>query len=141
MGCVGMDGALSSPTQLPPALPCSLQMGRVIRAQRKGRGSVFKSHNTHRKGAAKLRILDAAERNGYIKGVISDIIHDPGRGAPLAKVSRTSTSREQPLGWRDRVLSSLCGCGLSSRLGSCHGSAESKAGHSSGLGGGLGCRA
>lgn len=43
-------------------------MGRVIRAQRKGAGSVFKSHNTHRKGAAKLRKLDAAERNGYIKG-------------------------------------------------------------------------
>merc|ERR1712189_171737 len=37
-------------------------------------------------GAAKLRSLDYAERNGYIKGVIKDIIHDPGRGAPLAVV-------------------------------------------------------
>lgn len=61
-------------------------MGRVIRTQRKGRGSVFKSHNTHRKGAAKHRSLDAAERHHYIKGVVSEIIHDPGRGAPLAKV-------------------------------------------------------
>jgi len=61
-------------------------MGRVIRAQRKGRGSVFKSHNKHRKGAAKLRSMDFAERHGYIKGVIKDIIHDPGRGAPLAVV-------------------------------------------------------
>ncbi len=61
-------------------------MGRVIRGQRKGRGSIFKSHNTHRKGAAALRVLDAAERNGYIKGVVDEIIHDPGRGAPLAKV-------------------------------------------------------
>lgn len=68
-------------------LPPCRNMGRVIRAQRKGRGSVFKSHNTHRKGAAKLRVLDAAERNGYMKGVISEIIHDPGRGAPLARVS------------------------------------------------------
>jgi len=24
--------------------------------------------------------------NGYLKGVVSEIIHDPGRGAPLAKV-------------------------------------------------------
>lgn len=58
-----------------------------------GRGSVFKSHNTHRKGAAKLRVLDAAERNGYMKGVISDIIHDPGRGAPLAKVTFRHTHK------------------------------------------------
>jgi large subunit ribosomal protein L8e len=61
-------------------------MGRVIRAQRKGAGSVFKAHNKHRKGAAKLRSVDYAERHGYIKGVVKDIIHDPGRGAPLAKV-------------------------------------------------------
>jgi len=62
-------------------------MGRVIRGQRKGRGSVFKSHTHHRKGAAKHRPLDFAERHGYIKGVVREIIHDPGRGAPLAKVS------------------------------------------------------
>ena len=82
-------------------------MGKVIRSQRKGKGSVFKSHTKHRKGAAKLRSVDYAERHGYIKvwwcglgtcdvqrciiysssqGVIRDIIHDPGRGAPLARV-------------------------------------------------------
>lgn len=86
-------------------------MGRVIRAQRKGAGSVFRSHTKHRKGAPRLRILDYAERNGYLKGVVKvivelffkfcsvivcfklthwivvqDIIHDPGRGAPLAIV-------------------------------------------------------
>lgn len=61
-------------------------MGRVIRAQRKGAGSVFKSHTKHRKGAPKLRPVDYSERNGYIKGVVKDIIHDPGRGAPLAVV-------------------------------------------------------
>jgi len=61
-------------------------MGRVIRAQRKGAGSIFKSHTKHRKGAAKLRNLDYAEREGYVKGVVKEIIHDPGRGAPLARV-------------------------------------------------------
>lgn len=63
------------------------RMGRVIRSQRKGRGGIFTSHTTHRKGAAKHRILDAAERNGYIKGVVSEILHDSARGAPLARVS------------------------------------------------------
>lgn len=42
-------------------------MGRVIRSQRKGRGSVFRAHTKHRKGAAKLRHIDFAERHGYIK--------------------------------------------------------------------------
>ena len=62
-------------------------MGRRIRGQRKGASAIFKSHVTHRKGAAKFRPLDYAERHGYIKGVVREIIHDPGRGAPLAVVN------------------------------------------------------
>jgi len=61
-------------------------MGRVIRGQRKGAGSIFTAVTTRRKGAAKLRPLDYAERHGFIKGLVKDIMHDPGRGAPLAKV-------------------------------------------------------
>jgi len=61
-------------------------MGRIIRGQRKGRGSIFVSHTKHRKGACGLRSIDFAERNGYVRGVIKDIIHDPGRGAPIAKI-------------------------------------------------------
>jgi large subunit ribosomal protein L8e len=61
-------------------------MGRVIRNQRKGSSSIFKSHTRLRKGPAKFRVLDYAERHGYIRGLVKDIIHDPGRGAPLAKV-------------------------------------------------------
>jgi len=61
-------------------------MGRVIRSQRKGAGGIFKAHTKHRKGAAKHRSLDFAERHGYIRGVVKEIIHDPGRGAPLARV-------------------------------------------------------
>lgn len=61
-------------------------MGRVIRNQRKGRGSIFTAVTRLRKGAAKLRVLDTAERTEAIRGVVKDIIHDPGRGAPLAKI-------------------------------------------------------
>jgi len=60
-------------------------MGRVIRNQRKS-GGIFKAHTHHRKGAARLRVLDFAEKHGYIRGLVKEIIHDPGRGAPLARV-------------------------------------------------------
>jgi len=61
-------------------------MGRVIRAQRKGVGGIFKAHTHHRKGAAKHRTIDFAERHGYVKGVVKEVVHDPGRGAPLVRV-------------------------------------------------------
>ncbi|EJT51496.1 protein component of the large (60S) ribosomal subunit, Rpl2bp [Trichosporon asahii var. asahii CBS 8904] len=60
-------------------------MGRVIRAQRKS-GGIFKSHTHHNKNPARLRNLDFAEKNGYVRGVVREIIHDAGRGAPLATV-------------------------------------------------------
>merc|ERR1712216_365528 len=71
----------------------SMGMGRVIRGCRKGKGSVFNSHTHTRKGAAKHRQQDYAERHGYVKGVVTDIIHDPGRGAPLAKMTFRPTKR------------------------------------------------
>jgi large subunit ribosomal protein L8e len=61
-------------------------MGRVIRNQRKGAGGIFKSINRTRVGAAQFRSLDFSERHGYLRGIVKEIIHDPGRGAPLARV-------------------------------------------------------
>ncbi|KAH8158398.1 hypothetical protein CIB48_g9842 [Xylaria polymorpha] len=61
-------------------------MGRVIRNQRKGNGGIFTANTRLRKAPAKFRSLDYAERHGYMRGVIKEIIHDPGRGAPLARV-------------------------------------------------------
>jgi len=62
-------------------------MGRIVRGQRKGRGGVFKAKTKLRQGAARLRVVDYAERHGYIKGLVKEIVHDSGRGAPLAKVT------------------------------------------------------
>ncbi|KAF3831808.1 hypothetical protein GH733_000620 [Mirounga leonina] len=59
---------------------------RFDEASRKGASSVFRAHVKHRKGAPRLCTVDLAEPHGYIKGIVKDIIHDPGRGAPLAKV-------------------------------------------------------
>ncbi|KAF5549220.1 60s ribosomal l2 [Fusarium phyllophilum] len=83
-------------------------MGRVIRNQRKGRGSIFTANTRLNKAPAKFRNLDYAERHGYLRGVVREIVHDAGkfperlaprdffiflmeiaqlcRGAPLAKV-------------------------------------------------------
>jgi len=61
-------------------------MGKVIRSQRKGRGSVFRSKTNGRVGACKFRSADHSEAHGYVKGVVKEIIHDPGRGAPVATV-------------------------------------------------------
>ena len=61
-------------------------MGKHVLTQRKGSGSVYTVHGHKRVGPAKLRRLDYAERNGFMRGTVKDIIHDPGRGAPLAQV-------------------------------------------------------
>jgi large subunit ribosomal protein L8e len=61
-------------------------MGRVIRGSRKGKSLIFTAKTRLRKGAVKLRAVDYAEREGYMKGLVKSIIHDPGRGAPMAEV-------------------------------------------------------
>lgn len=61
-------------------------MGRVTVGQRKGRGSIYTANTRLNKAPAKFRTLDYAERHGYLRGVVKAIIHDPGRGAPLAQV-------------------------------------------------------
>jgi len=43
----------------------------------------------------KLRALDYAEKHGYIRGVIKEILHDPGRGAPVAKIQFRNAYRFQ----------------------------------------------
>ncbi|RKO96595.1 hypothetical protein CXG81DRAFT_10564 [Caulochytrium protostelioides] len=61
-------------------------MGRVIRAQRKGAGGIFKAFTHKRQGAAQIRARDFAESHGYLRGLVKEILHDSGRGAPLARV-------------------------------------------------------
>jgi large subunit ribosomal protein L8e len=72
-------------------------MGRVIRAQRRGAQGSSLSHpaSINRKGPARLRKLDYAERNGYLKGLITEVKHDPGRGAPVMTVRFRNPYRNQ----------------------------------------------
>ena len=48
--------------------------------------NLLAAHTRLNKAPAQFRTFDFAERHGYIRGVVKQIIHDPGRGAPLAKV-------------------------------------------------------
>jgi hypothetical protein len=57
-------------------------MGHIVRAQRKGNGNVFRAHTHHRKGAAKFRPVDAAERSSQVTGVVKQLLHDPGYWIP-----------------------------------------------------------
>jgi large subunit ribosomal protein L8e len=61
-------------------------MGKIVLTCRKGAASVYTVHGHRRLGPAKLRRHDFAERNGFMRGIVKDIEHDPGRGAPLARV-------------------------------------------------------
>ena len=66
----------------------AVQILIFILGQRKGaKGSVFMAHTHLRKGVPQFRALDYSERNGYVKGVVREIVHDSGRGAPLARVT------------------------------------------------------
>ena len=58
-------------------------MGKRILVQRRGRGKPPWSAPTHnRKGKAKHPLI----RPNKVTGIVHDLIHDPGRGAPLALI-------------------------------------------------------
>lgn len=62
-------------------------MGTPLKVQRRGKGSSTYRAPSHRyKGQVRHRKFDDAEKNGDIRGKIIDIIHDPGRSAPIARV-------------------------------------------------------
>jgi len=62
-------------------------MGKRLIVQRRGRGgSVFRSPGWKKVGPAKYRVLKEEELKKGLKGKVVELLHDPGRGAPLAKI-------------------------------------------------------
>jgi large subunit ribosomal protein L2 len=62
-------------------------MGKRILPQRRGRGSQTFTAPTHRRVApSKYPSLAVLPKDGIIRGVVVDLFHDPGRGAPLALI-------------------------------------------------------
>jgi large subunit ribosomal protein L2 len=62
-------------------------MGKRIRVQRRGRGgTVFRAHIYRRIAPVSYPPLMAADSAGRLDGTVLDIMHDPGRGSPVALV-------------------------------------------------------
>eukprot|EP00915_Cephaloidophora_sp_WS-2016_P004892 GHVH01006535.1.p1 GENE.GHVH01006535.1~~GHVH01006535.1.p1 ORF type:complete len:257 (+),score=28.16 GHVH01006535.1:78-848(+) len=61
-------------------------MGRVIRTQRRGRGSIFKARTHRRIAPSQLRPLDFVEKVYRLRGTVEKLMHEPGRGAPIAVI-------------------------------------------------------
>jgi large subunit ribosomal protein L2 len=62
-------------------------MGKNILVQRRGRGTaVFRAPTYRRKAPATYPPVIAGELTGVLKGGVSEIVHDPGRGTPLAQL-------------------------------------------------------
>ncbi len=60
-------------------------MGKRILVQRKGRGGrQFRALSHRSRGPIKYAYLHQVDADTVVKGVITDIVHDPGRGAPVA---------------------------------------------------------
>jgi len=66
-------------------------MGKRIRVQRRGRGAPTWRASTHKRVApAEYPPVSKREIEGYIKAKVTDLVHDPGRGAPLAEIKTES---------------------------------------------------
>ena len=62
-------------------------MGKRLIIQRRGRGTpTYKSASHRFRGKIAYRSYDDLEKEGCLKGTVKDIIHDPGRTAPVALV-------------------------------------------------------
>lgn len=69
-------------------------MGKRILVQRRGRGSPTFRASTHKRVApAKYPNLSKNIANKVLKGQILELVHDPGRGAPLAHIELETGER------------------------------------------------
>ena len=63
-------------------------MGKRTLVQRRGRGSPTFTAPTHKRVApSRYPPLSVLPRDGSIRGYVMDLVHDPGRGAPLALIT------------------------------------------------------
>ncbi|OIR57452.1 MAG: 60S ribosomal protein L2/L8 [Amphiamblys sp. WSBS2006] len=70
-------------------------MGRVIRTQRKGRSSVFRPSKIHKKGPSRIPTLSKRDCEKGIVGTVKEIMHEPGRGAPLVSLHFSTPEGEK----------------------------------------------
>ncbi len=64
-------------------------MGKRIRVQRRGRGSPTFKASTHKR-IAPGKYPMGIDHDALLKGVVRELVHEPGRGTPLAKIALQS---------------------------------------------------
>jgi large subunit ribosomal protein L2 len=63
-------------------------LGKRIRVQRRGRGTpTFRASSHRRVAPVQYPSVSVTEQKGIVNGQVKGIIHDPGRGSPIAAVT------------------------------------------------------
>lgn len=92
-------------------------MGKRLIIQRRGRGTPTYRVASHRfKDKIEYRAYDAMERESSIKGKIVDIIHDPGRTAPIAQVKFENGEKRHILAPESIQIGDDIECGISASI-------------------------
>ncbi|KZX10724.1 50S ribosomal protein L2 [Methanobrevibacter filiformis] len=92
-------------------------MGKRLIHQRRGRGTPTYRSASHRfKDKIQYRVYDALEKEGSLKGKVIEIIHDPGRTAPIANVKFDNGEKRYILAPESIQVGDDIACGISAPI-------------------------
>lgn len=92
-------------------------MGKRLIIQRRGRGTPAHRVASHRfKDKIRYRSYDALEKEGSIKGIVTDIVHDPARTAPIAEVKFENGEEKFILAPESIQIDDEIECGISAPI-------------------------
>ncbi len=92
-------------------------MGKRLIIQRRGRGTpTYKSASHRFRGKIAYRSYDDLEKEGCLKGTVKDIIHDPGRTAPVALVKFENGEKSLILAPEGIQIDDEVACGISAPI-------------------------
>ena len=93
-------------------------MGKLLKQQRRGKGSVAYRAPSHRYKATLLyKRLEGAEKSGTLRGQVMEFIDDPSRGALIMKVVFEDNSQMHMLAPEGMCIGNEIFCGADSPLG------------------------
>ncbi|MDR0913490.1 MAG: 50S ribosomal protein L2 [Methanobrevibacter sp.] len=92
-------------------------MGKRLIHQRRGRGTpAYRSASFRFKDKIQYRHYDEIEKEGSLKGEVVDIIHDPGRTAPIALVKFENGEKRHILAPETIQVNDSIECGISAPI-------------------------
>ncbi|MBP2143075.1 large subunit ribosomal protein L2 [Methanococcus voltae] len=92
-------------------------MGKRLISQNRGRGTPKYTSPSHkRKGAVKYRSYDESEKTGSVVGALIDVLHDPGRSAPVGKVRFENGEERLVLIPEGKKVGDEIACGISAEI-------------------------